>query len=71
MLPTVLTLLGKRLKAKAVFFGILVAMLIGIPLFVFGMLNGNILLQTAGSLCALLLSGLISLAFSGRREVQA
>ena len=71
MLPTVLTLLGKQLKARAVFWGILVAMLIGIPLFMFGMLNGNLLLQTGGSLCALLLSGLISLAFSGQREVQA
>ncbi len=71
MLPTVLTLLGRPLKAGAVFVGIAAAMLVGIPLFVSGMLGGNVLLQTGGSLCVLLLSGLISLIASGRKEAQA
>ena len=71
MLPTVLTLLARPLKAGAVFAGIVSAMLIGIPLFVFGLLGGNVMLQTAGSLFALLLSGLISLVASSRKVVRA
>ena len=71
MLPTVLTLLARPLKAGAVFAGIVSAMLIGIPLFVIGLLGGNVMLQTAGSLFALLLSGLISLVGSSRKVVRA
>lgn len=71
MLPTVLTLLARPLKAGAVFAGIVSAMLIGIPLFVIGLLGGNVMLQTVGSLCALLLSGLISLVGSSRKVVRA
>lgn len=71
MLPTVLTLLARPLKAGAVFAGIVSAMLIGIPLFVIGLLVGNVMLQTVGSLCALLLSGLISLVGSSRKVVRA
>ena len=71
MLPTVLTLLARPLKAGAVFAGIVSAMLIGIPLFVIGLLGGNVMLQTAGSLFALLLSGLMSLVCSSRKMVLA
>lgn len=71
MLPTVLTLLARPLKAGAVFAGIVSAMLIGIPLFVIGLLGGNVMLQTTGSLFALLLSGLISLVASSRKVVRA
>ncbi len=71
MLPTVLTLLGCRLNAKGVFWGIMASMLIGLPIFIFGTLNNIAMLKTCGSLCALLLSGVVGLLVSCRKEAGA
>ncbi len=71
MLPTVLTLKGKVLSAHGVFAGIIASLVIGMPIFVIGSIAGNSILQAAGSLCSVLLSGVISLALSPRREVRA
>ena len=71
MLPTVLTLKGKALSAHGVFAGVLASLVIGMPIFVIGTITGSALLKTAGSLCAVLLSGIVSLATSHRGEVRA
>jgi Na+/proline symporter len=71
MLPTVFTLLGKKLNPKGVFGGVLTSMCIGMPLFIAGTLTGDATLKTIGCLCAVLLSGIVSLALAPRKEVQA
>lgn len=71
MLPTVLTLKGKTLSAGGVFVGILASLVIGMPIFVLGTVTGNSTLKAAGSLCAVLLSGIVSLAMRRRGEVSA
>ncbi len=71
MLPTVLTLKGKALSARGVFAGVLASLVIGMPIFIVGTITGNAALKTAGSLCAVLLSGVVSLAMSRRGEVAA
>lgn len=71
MLPTVLTLKGKTLSSRGVFAGVLTSLVIGMPIFVIGTITGNAALKTVGSLCAVLLSGVVSLAMSRRGEVAA
>ncbi len=71
MLPTVLTLVGKRLSAKGMCGGIIASYVVGMPIFVAGTIQGNYWLKTVGCLSALLLSGIISLATAPRGEVLA
>jgi len=52
---TVLTLLGKKLSEFAVFYGIISAILIGLPLFTYGNITKNTTMIVAGSLSTLLL----------------
>ncbi|HWP50611.1 MAG TPA: hypothetical protein VN626_02830 [Clostridia bacterium] len=69
LLPTVMTLLGKRLTANGVYWGILVSLCVGLPIFGYGNITGNALFKTVGSLTTVLLSGLIAALFS-RKGVQ-
>lgn len=69
MLPTVLTLRGKTLSARGVFIGIVASTVIGMPIFVIGTVMGSPALKTVGSLCALLLSGIVCLVDARRRAV--
>ena len=71
MLPTILTLKGKMLSARGVFIGVLSSLAVGLPIFVIGTVTGGAALKTLGSLCALLLSGIISIAMSHREGVRA
>ena len=71
MLPTVLTLAGKELSACGVFFGILVSLVIGMPVFITGTVLDSAALKTAGSLCALLLSGAVCIATAPGKAVRA
>ena len=68
MLPTILTLLGVKLRAKAVVAGILTSLIIGLPVFGYGNLNGDAVCKTAGSLLTVLLSGAVAVLASRRRE---
>lgn len=63
MLPTVFAILGKRMTEKGLFYGILTSMLVGLPVFAYGNLIGNIPLIVAGSLFTILASGLIALDY--------
>ena len=71
MLPTVLTLAGKELAARGVFFGILVSLVIGMPVFITGTVLDSAALKTAGSLCTLLLSGAVCIATAPGKAVRA
>ncbi len=70
MLPTVLTLKGKALSANGVFAGVLASLVIGMPVFIVGAVTDSAALKAAGSLCAVLLSGIISLALGRRGEAR-
>lgn len=63
MLPTVFSILGKRMTEKGLFYGILTSMIVGLPVFAYGNLVGNIPLIVAGSLFTILASGLIALDY--------
>ena len=70
MLPTVLTLKGKKLSAKGVTAGVIASLAVGMPVFIIGTFTGSALLKTIGSLCALLLSGVVCLLTAPRKEAQ-
>lgn len=42
MLPTVFAIMGKRMTEKGLFYGILTSMIVGLPVFAYGNLIGNI-----------------------------
>lgn len=70
LLPTIMTLLGKKLTAKGVFAGVLTALCVGLPIFAYGNLAGIPAVKAAGSLTTVLSSGLIAAAAS-RKAVKA
>lgn len=70
LLPTALTLAGKRLTGRGVFFGVLASFIIGLPVFAYGNINGLAAYKTVGSLLTVLISGAVALALS-RREASA
>lgn len=69
LLPTVLTLAGRKLDGKGVFTGVVVAMIVGLPIFAYGNLAGLAAWKAAGSLTTVLMSGAVALAMSRPKEV--
>ncbi len=59
LIPTILTLFWKRLARKTAFWSVIISMLIGVPVFVYGSLIGNTNISTTGTLISLFLSGII------------
>ena len=70
LLPTVLTLLNKKLTANGVFVGIVASLCIGLPIFAVGNIANLSAYKTAGSLITVLLSGIVAFAMS-RKEAKA
>lgn len=70
LLPTVLTLSGKKLSAKGVFTGILASLLVGLPIFAYGTLFNLSLYKTVGCLTSVLLSGIVAIAMTRRGGVK-
>ena len=64
LLPTVMTLLGKKLSADGVFTGVLTALCVGLPIFAYGNIAGIPALKTAGSLTTVLSSGVVAVIAS-------
>lgn len=64
LLPTVLTLKGKKLSSNGIFIGILCSLFIGLPVYSVGALCSIPLLQTTGSLLSLSLSGIVATAMT-------
>lgn len=67
LLPTVMTLLGRKLHAKGVYIGIVASLCIGLPIFAIGNIFNLSVYKTVGSLVTVLLSGIVALAVS-RKE---
>ncbi len=59
-LPTVMTLLNKKLTGNGVFCGVLSAFIIGLPIFIYGNVTGSAVFKTVGSLTTVILGGLVS-----------
>lgn len=68
LLPTVMTLLNKKLSPKGVFYGILISLLIGFPIFAYGTVYNLTLYKTAGSLVTVLAAGIVALFISRKRS---
>lgn len=64
-----MTLLGKKLNANGVFWGIVASLCIGLPIFAVGNIFDLSAWKTIGSLTTVLLSGIVALAAS-RREAK-
>jgi Na+/proline symporter len=67
LLPTVFTLKGVKLRAEGVTAGIICALIIGLPIFAYGNINGIALYKTIGSLTTVILSGAVALIVSRLR----
>ena len=70
LLPTVFTLKGIKLTPQVVVAGIISALIIGLPVFGYGNIQGIAAYKTAGSLLTVILSGAVALAISGKRGVR-
>ena len=70
LLPTVLTLKGKKLSEKGVYIGVICSLAIGLPIFAYGSFAGDALFKTIGSLAAVLISGIVALALSRKRKAE-
>lgn len=64
LLPTIFTLKGVNLKAKGVVVGIISALIVGLPIFAYGNINGIAIYKTVGSLTTVILSGFVALFIS-------
>ena len=61
LLPTVLTLNGKKLTAKGVVVGVVASLAVGLPVFAYGSILNSGPYKTFGSLLTVLLSGIVAL----------
>ena len=72
LLPTVMTLLGKKLRAGAVIAGVSVSLLTGLPVFAYATINNLSVLKSCAALYTVLISGIIAVVASKvRQEVSA
>lgn len=67
LLPTIFTLAGVKMTPRGVTAGIITALIIGLPVFGYGNLQGVAAYKTAGSLLTVILSGVVALAVSRMR----
>lgn len=70
LLPTILTLKGKKLKPQGIVAGIISALVIGLPIFGYGNIQGIAVCKTVGSLLTVILSGAVALIASRKRGVR-
>ena len=66
LLPTVLTLKGVKMSPTGIVSGIVVALIVGLPIFGYGNITGAAAWKTAGSLITVISSGAIALIMSRR-----
>ena len=70
LLPTVMTLLGKKLRAGAVIAGVSVSLLTGLPVFAYATINNLSVLKSCAALYTVIISGAVAVLAS-KREVSA
>ena len=68
LLPTLLTLLGKKLHPKGVTAGIILGLLVGLPTFAYGSICGVLEAKLIGSLITLLVPGVIAVVHTREME---
>lgn len=68
LLPTVLTLMGKKLSANGVSYGVISALMLGIPVFAYGNIANIAVYKTVGSMITVLTSGIVALLLSQRES---
>lgn len=66
LLPTVFTLKGLKMSPTGIVGGIVASLLIGLPIFAYGNINGIAIYKTMGSLITVILSGTVALIMSRR-----
>jgi Na+/proline symporter len=66
-LPSIWAIKGVKMSEAGLFWGILLSICVGLPIFAYGNLNGNVPMIVTGSLLTIGLSGILSL-FSKERE---
>ena len=64
MFPTILSLFWKKIHADGVFYGVLAALVVGLPLFTIGALKGNNDIKVLGSILTIVLSSSIAVIVS-------
>ena len=67
LLPTIFVLKGIKMAPQGIVAGVIVAMMIGLPVFAYGNIKGISVYKTVGSLLTVFLSGAIALAVTGKR----
>lgn len=70
LLPTIFTLKGMELKPQGIVAGIISALIIGLPIFGYGNMQGIAIYKTVGSLLTVILSGVVALTVSRKRGVR-
>ena len=68
LLPTLITIFGKKLYGESVFWGIFVSLVVGIPVFVIGKLTGNWQVALTGNLITVFASGIVAYTWSRMRR---
>lgn len=66
LLPTVFTLKGLKMSPTGIVGGIVASLIIGLPIFAYGNINGIAIYKTMGSLITVILSGAVALIMSRR-----
>lgn len=61
MLPTIFAIKGYKMSESGLYYGIMTSLVVGLPIFAIGNLNGHVAMIVAGSLLTIGLSGAISL----------
>lgn len=69
LLPTIFTLKGVTLKSQGIVIGIISALIIGLPIFGYGNIQGIAIYKTIGSLLTVILSGVIAFIISRKRNL--
>ncbi len=70
LLPTILTLKGAEMTSQGIVAGIVSALIVGMPIFAYGNINGIAAYKTAGSLTTVILSGVVALVVSRKARCQ-
>lgn len=68
MLPTAMTLMGKKLTANGVSTGVITSLVVGLPVFACGTVLNLQVVKTLGSLFALLLAGIVAVTLTNKEE---
>ena len=66
LLPTAFTLKGLKMSPTGIVGGIAASLIIGLPIFAYGNINGIAIYKTMGSLITVILSGAVALIMSRR-----